>query len=324
MTVTIAHSYQIENRFDLGVVEYSADDGVTWARAANFTGTQAEFTQSRISLRGLNGQQRARIRFRLVADVAGAADGWYIDDIRLTARSSNAGAVGPTIAPTVSSVVPAFGPPAGGTRVTINGMNFTEDETTSVTFDGMPAASSRVLSGSTMTVTSPAHTAGPVNVQVVNRNGVVVAAGAFTYYTTGTVGPAPTLTTIFPGSGSTRGGTPVTVIGSGFTPGTEVSFGALKGAVTFINATTLRVLTPAAGTGAVNVSVANGATVATLTNAFSYVATTPPSVQVLTPNGGETYFARSVVTSVGARQTIAQLFVTDSRWCGNFREARSR
>ena len=56
VTVTIAHTYQIENRFDLGVVEYSTDDGVTWARAANFTGVQAEFTQSRISLRGLNGR----------------------------------------------------------------------------------------------------------------------------------------------------------------------------------------------------------------------------------------------------------------------------
>ncbi len=189
VAVTIAHSHQIENRFDFGVVEYSTDDGETWARAANFTGTQVEFRQSRISLRGLNGQARARIRFRLLADVAGTADGWYIDDIRLTARSSNPGAIPAAPAPVVTSLSPAFGPPAGGTRVTITGMNFTEDETTSVTFDGIPATSVSVIGGSTMIVTAPAHAAGPVNVQVVNRNGVVAVAGAYTYYTTGSGGP---------------------------------------------------------------------------------------------------------------------------------------
>ncbi len=47
--------------------------------------------------------------------------------------------------------------------------------------------------------------------------------------------------------------------------------------------------------GAVDVRVANGANLATLAGAFTYISTSPPTVQVLSPNGGETLFARSLV-----------------------------
>jgi uncharacterized protein (TIGR03437 family) len=298
VTLTTAHSYDLENGFDFGLVEYSTDDGATWSRAQAFTGTQASFAQARIRLRGLDGQVRARIRFRLQSDVAVVADGWYIDDIRITGRSANPALIPPssTPAPVITSVSPAFGPPAGGTRVTITGVNFTEDNDTTVTFDGVPAASASVLGGTVITATTPPHAAGAVTVRVVNRQGAAALASGFTYYTPGSGGGAPTLTRVFPTSGSTRGGTPVTLVGANFTPETTVVFGGNSATVAFINANTLRVITPSsAATGAVDVTASNGAAQAKLAGAFNYVAITPPAVQVLSPNGGETFFVGSTI-----------------------------
>ncbi len=296
--LSFAQSYATEDRFDLGLVEYSTDDGVTWIRAASFTGAQAVFAQSRVSLRGLDNQPRARIRFRLLTDAGVVADGWYIDDIRLTARSAERSIIPPnsTPLPTITGVSPASGPPAGGTRVAISGASFTEDETTTVTFDNLPASAVSVLGGSTILATTPAHPAGAVTVRVVNRNGAAALAGGFTYYAPGSGGSAPSLTALFPNSGSARGGTAVTVIGASFTPETQVMFGGRPATATFINANTLRVLTPmAAALGAVAVTASNGSAQTSLANAFNYTAPSRPTVEILSPAGGETWFARSVV-----------------------------
>src|SRR5262249_39066628 len=151
-----------EARFDLCLVEYSNDDGATWVRAAAYSGQQTSFTQAQVSLRALDGQKRARVRFRLLTDTNEVGDGWYIDDIRLTGRTSDGGVIPPnsTPAPLITSISPAFGPPAGGTNIKINGGNFTEDETTAVTFDGIAATGFKVLGGSVITAITPPHAAG--------------------------------------------------------------------------------------------------------------------------------------------------------------------
>lgn len=298
ITLTFAQSYDIEDRFDLGVVEYSTDDGVTWQRAANFTGVQSDFRQAQVNLRALDGVTRARIRFRLISDGGVVGDGWYIDDIRINGRSGNPGIIPPgsTPVPAITNVSPASGLPAGGTRVTISGVSFTENENTTVTFDGLPATNVNVLSGGTIVATTPPHNVGAVTVRVASRNGVAALTSGFTYYQPGGNTTAPTIDTLFPNTGSTRGGTAVTVIGTNFSPETSVTFGGTAGTATFINANTLRVLTPAnSATGGVEVAAANGAARATRANGFSYVSTTPPTVQLLSPTGGETLFARSVI-----------------------------
>jgi hypothetical protein len=82
--------------------------------------------------------------------------------------------------PTVTSVLPANGPAAGGTLVTITGTNFTG--ATSVTFGGVSASFS-VTSGTTISAFSPAHAQGIVHVQVTNGDGTSVqtAGDQFTY-----------------------------------------------------------------------------------------------------------------------------------------------
>jgi len=298
VALTIAHSYDLESSFDFGIVEYSTDDGVTWSRARAFTGSQSSFAPARILMPGLDGQPRARIRFHLTSDSVGTRDGWYVDNIRLIGRSGNPAVISPgsVEAPVITAVSPAFGPPQGGTSVIITGANFTVTEDTTVTFDNTPATAASVLGGTTIAATAPAHAAGAVTVRVSNRNGAAALAGGFTFYTNGSGNATPTLTTIYPASGSTRGGTVVTLIGSNFTPDTAVSFGAQAGTVTFINSNTLRAVTPSApATGAVDVTSGNGTAQAKLTGAFNYTGATPPTVQVQSPGGGETFFAGGTV-----------------------------
>lgn len=70
-----------------------------------------------------------------------------------------------TPAPTVTKVSPDSGSAAGGTHVTITGTNFRCID--SVTFDDVPGTKVEVLSTTKLRVTTPAHAAGTVTVQVV-------------------------------------------------------------------------------------------------------------------------------------------------------------
>ena len=83
-------------------------------------------------------------------------------------------------APSVTAVSPNTGPTAGGQTVTISGTNFTG--ATAVRF-GTTVSTFTVNSATTITATSPAHSAGQVNVRVVTPSGTspMVAADHYTY-----------------------------------------------------------------------------------------------------------------------------------------------
>jgi hypothetical protein len=93
--------------------------------------------------------------------------------------------------------------------------------------------------------------------------------------------PAVTVTSVTPNSGSSLGGKPVTIAGTGFNSGATVQFGTSSAtAVVVVNATQITAVTPAHAAGAVNVTVTNSnATTATLTNGYTYTQ------QNFDPNG---------------------------------------
>jgi hypothetical protein len=100
-----------------------------------------------------------------------------------------------TLPPTVTSVSPNTGPTGGGTPITITGTNFATGAT--VTVGGTAATSVVVVSGTQITATTPAGSAGAVTVTVTNL-GVPSGslASAFTYVVTPT---APTGLTVAAG-----------------------------------------------------------------------------------------------------------------------------
>ena len=84
------------------------------------------------------------------------------------------------------------------------------------------------------------------------------------------------MSSISPNSGTTGGGTPVTITGTGFLAGATVSLGGTAATgVTVVSSTSITATTPAHAAGAVNVVVTNtDAQSGTLTNGYTYTTST--------------------------------------------------
>ncbi len=182
------------------------------------------------------------------------------------------------VVPTVSSVAPNNGPVAGGTGVTITGTNFAAGAT--VTFGGAAATNVVVVSGTQITATTPAGSAGAVTVTVMLNGQSGSLANGFTY-----VVPA-TVTSVTPNTGSTAGGTGVTITGANFAAGATVTFGSNAATnVVVVSGTQITATTPVGSVGAVTVTVTNpGVSGGSLANGFTYVVV--PTVSSVAPNNG--------------------------------------
>ncbi|MCK0208669.1 putative Ig domain-containing protein [Starkeya koreensis] len=128
-------------------------------------------------------------------------------------------------APTIGTLTPSTGPSTGGTSVTITGGGLAG--ATSVTFGGVEGTDLSVASDASLTVKSPPHVAGAVDVVVTAPGGSATEMGGFTYQ-------AVTLT-LQPAAGALAGGIVGTsyagatfIAGDGRTPYTyDVTSGAL-------------------------------------------------------------------------------------------------
>jgi hypothetical protein len=138
----------------------------------------------------------------------------------------------PPAAPTVTGVSTNSGPTAGGTSVAITGTGFTG--ATAVSFGPLKAAFT-VNSDTQITATSPAQCSGTVDVTVTSAGGTSTTSSAdrFTY-----TAPLPVVSSINPNSGSFKGGTQVTIAGSGFTCATAVRFGTVTASSFTVNSDT--------------------------------------------------------------------------------------
>jgi hypothetical protein len=184
--------------------------------------------------------------------------------------------------PTLTSVSPNTGTTAGGTAVTLTGTNFTG--ATNVTFGGTAATNMVVVNPTTITCTTPAGTAGAKSVLVTTPGGTNAANTLFTY-----VAPPspPTLTSVSPNSGSTAGGTSVTLTGTGFTGATNVTFGGTAATNrVVVNATTITCTTPAGTAGAKSVLVTTPGGTNAANTLFTYVAPSGMLVFNFVESGG--------------------------------------
>ncbi len=169
--------------------------------------------------------------------------------------------------PTITSIAPVSGSPAGGQTVTIKGTGFTG--ATAVTFGSTAAASYTVVSAIKITARTPAHAAGLVDVSVTTAGGTSAAVAADQY----TFAPAPTVTSVAPSTGPAAGGQTITITGTEFTGVTAVKFNSVAAAsFTVVTPTSITAVTPP-GSGRVNVKVtaAGGTSAAVATDKYTYV-----------------------------------------------------
>jgi hypothetical protein len=183
----------------------------------------------------------------------------------------------------VTLVSPTSGPTAGGTSVTVTGTNLTG--ASAVSFGGTAAASFIVNSATSITAVSPAEAAGTVDITVTTVGGTSATSSAdqFTFVA------APTVTSVSPTAGPTAGGTAVTVTGTGFTPTSQVHFGATAAAgFHFDSATQLSVVSPAEAAGTVHVTVTTVGGTSSTSSADQFTFMNAPTVTSVVPNSGPT------------------------------------
>ena len=128
----------------------------------------------------------------------------------------------PLAPPTVSGIGPNTGPVGGGESVTITGTNFTS--ATAVRFGAANANSFTVASPSQIVAVAPPGAVGSVDVSVSTPSGTsaTTPGDQFTYFI-----PSPSITRLSPYTGTTSGGTTVTISGANLGGATAVSFGGV-------------------------------------------------------------------------------------------------
>ena len=199
----------------------------------------------------------------------------------------------PSTAPTIISVTPNVGRPAGGETIRITGTNFTAP--VRVLFDvgtGAPVEGFVVnRTDTTIDVITPAVNLG-AGQQLISRIIVITAAGSATEqraeitagFTYRNEQLTPDIHTVTPNSSSIEGGTRVSILGEGFQAPVQVLFGSAEARVIEARFSEIIVEAPAARdtnpngsgvvTGPVPVTVRNinSNTQATVTDRFRYVS----------------------------------------------------
>jgi alpha-tubulin suppressor-like RCC1 family protein len=148
--------------------------------------------------------------------------------------------------PAVTRVDPNDGSFAGGTTVSITGINFTGDA--EVKFGSTDASNVTVQSPTQITAVSPPGT-GIVDVTVTTGEGTSAMrpADRFTY--------EPTVTGVQPSFGRPRGGTAVTITGTNFNGVTAVMFGATRARRFVVHSPTSIAATAPSGAGTADITV---------------------------------------------------------------------
>jgi hypothetical protein len=180
-------------------------------------------------------------------------------------------------APIVTSVTPNTGSLSGETTVTISGTGLAS--TTSVAFGGTAVSGPvTVNSDTSITVVTPAHAAGVVNVVVTTPGGIATLANGFTYV------PGPTVTGLSAAGGPVAGGNTITITGTGLAGAAAVLFGSTPAiGFTVVSSTTITATVPAQVAGGVTVSVTGttGTSASTPSNVYTYYAA--PTISTVSP-----------------------------------------
>lgn len=174
--------------------------------------------------------------------------------------------------PNLTSISPAVATVNGGTIVTLTG---TDLSTATQVNLGNTTISVTVVSNTKVRFVTPATSAGTVDVGIKTTGGVATLSAALEFTSSALV---PVITSITPTSGTTAGGTTITVTGQHFSGSYSDSVSAaidgISGSsVVVVDDSTITFVTPAhAAATSLDVTVLVGGELGTLVGAFSYTA----------------------------------------------------
>ena len=193
----------------------------------------------------------------------------------------------PTL-PEIYSIDPPSGPVLGGITITITGKYFTG--TIRVTIGGYEATEVNIVSDTVVTAVIPPLVRFPNEIFPTNRALIVTtpvgvsAISNFEYYDN----TSPTITTVTPNSGTTLGGTAITIIGNNLLNTSNVIIGGVAAtSVVVVSATQITAITPSGSVGVKPVAVTTPNGSVTKSSAFTYVYIEPaPTITSISPTSG--------------------------------------
>jgi len=171
-------------------------------------------------------------------------------------------------APVVTSVSPGSAPANVFTPITVTGTGLTG--TSSITIGGTNLGTGDwvVINDTTLTTQAPPGAAGPASVQVTTSGGTSAANKLFTYLPS-----PPGISGITPNTGSTAGGTKVTISGTGFSGATGVTIGGVPATgLTIKGDSSISVTTGKGTAGTASVAVTNAVGTSAPNSLFTYIA----------------------------------------------------
>ena len=247
------------------------------------------------------------------------------------------------VAPTVTAVSPNSGTSAGGTTITVTGTGFMDTESTEitnvmkagiacntlspdtpcrmptkatststvlqVTVAGAICTNLLVISDTSLSCTTPAGTAGAASVLVTTAGGTNAANSLYTYESATVIG------SVSPNTGSTEGGTTLTISGSGFTGATSVTIGGQACTnLIVISDSTLTCTSPPGVPGNATIVITTPAGVTTAPAEYTY--TPAPVVSAVAPSTGP-LTGGTAITLTGSDFTGATAVTIGGNACTN-------
>ena len=205
--------------------------------------------------------------------------------------------------PTVTSLVPDHGNLHGHETVVVNGTNL--QNAGRLTVDGI-SSTIKGCDATSCTFLTPAHAVGPAQVVVTTSAGASAtsAASTFTYQ----AAAVPTITSVSPSSGSTVGGTAVTITGTDLA-GTQILFGTAAQSAS-CDRTSCSVTTGGHTAGTLDVTARSDAGTSAVTAATKFTFALPPvpTITGLSPDSGPAS-GGAAMTLTGTDLRLGQVLV---------------
>jgi len=264
---------------------YSAECGASWNPASG------QVCPANFTINPANGAPVTNVRGTLMSYChllggCSVTNVFHPQSISLAVGPDIDAAVGQCIFPIVGNpaapapTILAVNPSCGTGSITITGSNFRSPASVAVAdlSGGFAASAVSVVNSTTITATLPPHADGLVDLVVSNPDQQTATLRNSFRYTTN-----PLIVSVTPPSGTTLGGTTLTITGCNFVaPATVTLGGTSAAAVSVANPNRMSAATPAHSAGPVDVTVSvPGPKSGTLPSGFSYIP--PTAFYSLTP-----------------------------------------